>query len=1124
MELKIAIAILLIYVSNVFAIDSYSQTAKISLDLKNSSLENVMDEIEKQTEFYFIFNQQQIDVGKSVDIKVKNVLIDEVLNDLFQNDGIKYSILDKKILLTMNQNDNIILSNNDKSSVGLYNEQQASITGQVTDSNGEALPGVNVLLQGTTVGTITDTQGRYTINVPSLEGSLVFSFIGYTPKTETISGRRTINVQLSEETTTLSEVVVTALGIKREEKSIGYATSTLDMASVQQVSSNIGSALTGKIAGVNVAAMASGPGGSSKIRIRGLSSFGADNSPLIVVNGSPINNTPNRTNKGADTGDGLVSINESDIESMTILKGAAAAALYGYRAKDGAIIITTKSGAGKRGIGVEYSMNFRVEKAIDYTDFQYEYGEGLDGYRQKTVAEALSMGTWSFGEKMDGVPTIMYDGTMQPYSPNRDRYEIFYREGMNLSNTLAFSGGNENGSYRLSFANTDANAIVEKSDLHIKSVNLGLNYKLTPKLGITANINYSNEYNHNPVKSSGKTGVNETVQSVNNSTPKVVLLNYENPDGTEMHYCRYTSKVNPFWVINKNFENQVRDRIFGNASVRYDILDNVYISGRISEDFYGMTYENNTATGQATLGTVVTGFNGNYRYGVSTFRELNADFLIGANQTFGDLGLNLTAGGNMMNMKSQGNTTSVNNFYVRGLYTIGNGQVATPNQSYSEKAVNSLYGEANISFKDYLFLALTARNDWFSTLNPNSNSYLYPSASLSFVLSDFMASRPSWLNYGKLRLAYAEVGGDTSPYQDALYYSISSNTLNGSPLGSINQSVCPNPDLRPLKVKELEFGIETRTFNDRVNLDIAVYNKNTIDEILNVDISNTSGYTQTKVNVGQLRNRGVEWLVTLVPVTSSSFDWETVFTGAYNISKVIELAQDQEKFDVAYLSADYLGYISHVLNKPLASIRTYDYKRDAQGRMVVNNGLPMQGNMIDMGSAIPKWTASWTNNLTYKNWRLSTMFDMRWGSMMISETHYGNLRFGLAKETLLGREGGVTVDAVNVDGTPNTANPTSYAYFSMFSDGFVGTVNVFRGDFIKWRSLTVGYDLSKLVANTFIKGLNINANVYNIAMIKKFIPNIDPESTSESSDTMSGVEFFALPTTRSFGISLNANF
>lgn len=1002
-------------------------------------------------------------------------------------------------------------------------QQPLVVNGKITDTNGGILPGVNILLKGTLVGATSGVDGRYSISVPGGNGILVYSFIGYTPKEISVNGLSTIDVMLAEEITSLNEVVVTALGIKREAKSIGYSTTTVTMDQLPMASINIGANLLGKVSGMNVMQPSTGPGGSSKIRIRGQSSFGGDNSPLIIVNGSPINNVSERTNKGGDGGDGLLSINEADIETMTVLKGSAAAALYGYRAKDGAIIITTKSGTRGAGIGVEYTVNSRVERAIDYTDFQYEYGEGIDGYRQKTVAEAQSFGTWSFGEKMDGQPTIMFDGTTQPYSPFKDRVKLFYRMGSTLTNTLALSGANEKGGFRLSISNTDANAIVKNSDFHNKILNLGVNYNLTPKLSVAANVNYSNSFNNNPVKISGKTGINETIYSVNNSTPAVVLRQYLNPDGTELHYCRFTSKVNPFFIINKQFEHQTRDRIISNGHIRYEFSKDIYVQGQIAQDYYSQAYEVNTPTGQATLGAAPIGFNGTYYQSLTTWRETNLDFLIGAKHTFSDFGIGATFGGNQLDQKRSQYSYSANNFYVRDLYAISNGVTVSPSFSFREKKVNSLYGSADFSFKNYLFLNLTARNDWFSTLNPASNSYLYPSASLSFVFSDALPTRPSWMDYGKIRVAYAEVGGDTDPYQDALYYSINTSTFNGSALGSISSSVSPNANLRPLKVKETEVGVEMRTLNSRLNLDLSVYNKNTIDEILNVDISNMSAFSQTKVNVGKLRNRGIEMLLTLVPVTGT-FDWETTFNGAYNISKVLELANNQVRFDVSGTLNDNLGYISHEVGLPLASIRVYDFKRNDQGKIIVSGGLPQQGNMITMGSAIPKWTGAWINSFKFKGFAVSTQIDFKAGYKILSDTHYNEMRFGLTKETLLGREGGVIIDAVNADGTPNTTAVTSYAYFAQFSDGLIGTMNVFDGSFVKWRSVTVSYDLSRFVAKTFIKGLTTSFNINNVLMIKKYLMNMDPESTGEVSDNLSGLEVFAMPTTRSFGLTLNARF
>ena len=1121
MIMKLTIALLLFFA---FQVSAKSDAQVITIVKKNVHLVEIFKSIEQQTGYHFFYDKEVIQKTAPIDVALKDATLEQALVACLKGQELTYTVVKNTVVIRSKNKITYFQAHATLVPIEANEPPPIEIHGQVRDENENLLANASVTIKGTNKGVTTNNDGGFTISVPDGQTVLIISFTGYKNQEILIGNRTTINITLVRADNSLSEVLVTALGIKREARSLGYSTTTVNMDQISGQETNFGNSLLGKIAGVNVVHPASGPGGSSKIRIRGQSSFGGDNTPLIVVNGSPINDQSSQTNKGADAGDGLLSINESDIQTITVLKGAAASALYGYRAKDGVIIITTKSGTTGTGIGVEYNFNYGIENAIDYTDFQYEYGEGLNGKRQQNVAEARSMGTWSFGEKMDGVPTIMFDGTMQPYSPFRDRVKLFYRRGDHVANSIALSGGNDKGAFRLSFSNTDANSIVLNSDFHNKILNLGLNHKFSPKLSVQANINYSHSYNHNPVKVSGKTGINETIYSVNNSTPAVVLKEYENPDGTELHYSRYTSKTNPFWIMNKQFENQTRDRLIANGHVRYDFTDDIYIRGQVSQDYFVQPYENNTPTGTATLGRAPVGYNGNYYQSISTFREVNLDFLIGAKHTFGNFGTSITIGGNQMDQKSTANIVTANNFYAKDVYTIGNGQIVSPSYYYKEKKVNSLYSSADFSFKNLWFLSLTARNDWFSTLNIKSNNYLYPSASTSFIFSDAMKSKPTWLNYGKLRLAYAEVGGDTDPYQNTIFYSINTSTLNGSALGSIATTVSPNANLRPLKVKETEAGIELRTLNSRVNIDLSVYNKNTVDEILNVDISQASGYNQTKVNIGKLRNRGVEALLTLVPIIGI-FHWEATFDGAYNISKVLQLANNQTKFDVAGNLNDNLGTISHEVGLPLASLRVYDYKRDAKGRIIVSSGLPLQGNMITMGSAIPKWTGAWMNSFTFKKFKVFTQVDFKAGHKIMSDTHYNEMRFGLTKETLIGREGGVIMDAVNADGTPNTTAVTSYNYFANLSDGLIGTMNVFNASFIKWRVLSIGYDLTSLVnKTTFIKSLSMSVDCRNVLMIKKFIPNMDPESSGETSDNMNGVEVFAMPTTRSFGLSLNLKF
>ena len=1013
--------------------------------------------------------------------------------------------------------------------------QAQTVTGTVSNKDGEKLSGVSVLVKGINKGTSTDQSGHFSIDMAG-KSVLTFTSVGYLVHEVAAAGKSSIEITLDKDMRNVDEVVVTALGIKKEAKRLGYSTTTVNTEQLTtNRTTNLGNSLQGKVAGLNASAPASGPGGSAKIRVRGQSSFGGDNSPLIVLNGVPINNTSisaggsagngtgNPTGGSSDQGDGLQSINQDDIESITVLKGAAAAALYGSRAKDGVIMINTKTGKGKVGAGVEINSNFQAERPLDFTDFQYEYGQGEFGKRPTTVAEAQSSGVHSFGEKFDGKPTPQFDGSTQPYSPSTTRIKDFYRTGYSWTNSVAFTGGNDKGNFRLSFANTDAEAIVPNSDYHKKILNLGLNYKLTDKLSTQVNVNYSNEFNHNPPQIGLQDmNANSTIYTMANSIDVKWLKNtYKDVNGNEQPLARFTNRNNPYWVAYQRFENVRRDRLYGNVSVRYQLRNWLYVQGRIGQDYFTRPYNYDRPTGTRSIGAAASGFNGFYYQDVTTFRERNMDLLIGATKTFGKFGIDLTAGGNQMQQIYDNIGTSVTNFYVRNLYTIGNGQTKNPFYNYSKKRVNSVYGSAEFSYKSILFLNLTARNDWFSVLNLNSNSYLYPSANMSFVFSQAMQSAPAWLNYGKLRASYGEVGGDgkISPYSNNLYYTVNANQFNGNALGSVSSTVSPNPNLRPLKIKEIELGLELKTLNNRVNLDVAVYKKNTVDEILNVDISNASGYSQTLVNVGKLENKGIEFLLTVLPVKTKAITWESGFNASYNVSKVIALANGQQRFDVG--TGEFFGFVSHEVGQPLASLRGFDYKRDGKGNIITVGGLFQQGNIVTFGSAIPKWVGGWQNTVNYKSFRFFTQFDFKAGYKIMSNSNLNFLREGLSKQSLVGREGGVLFDGTNADGTPNATKVEVEQFYSQYRGTGLAAPFIYDGSFIRWRSLSLGYDLSKLFNKTFIKGMVISAVCNNVLLITKHIDNLDPEAQVSVSDNLQGIETHTLPTTRSFGLNVN---
>ena len=497
--------------------------------------------------------------------------------------------------------------------------QAKTVTGKVTDDKGQALPGVSVKEQGTKNGTVTDLNGSYSLHVENDNAVLVFSFVGYVTKNEAINNRSIVNIQFDAQATSLSEIVVTALGIKRETKSLGYSAEKVN---VEQVTlnrtANLANALEGSVAGLDITPPASGPGSSTKIRLRGQSSFQADNSPLIVINGLPMSQSASSANsytQTTDQGDNIQQINPDDIESMTVLKGATAAALYGSRASNGAIIITTKSGSKKTGIGVEYTSAFSLDKALDYTDFQYEYGQGENNVRPASQGQAQSSGAWSFGEKFDGKPTYQFDGVQRPYLPSKNRVSTFFRLAQNATNTLALSGGNEKGSFRASYSDQYAQGIVPNNTYQKNIFNVGLNYNLTPKLTAQVYANYDHELNNNPPIVGIQAGsIPQALYRFSNSIDfNVLKAGAIDANGNETPTSRFSTVTNPYWTIDKQFTHQTKDHLLGTANLKYQFFDWLYLQGRANLDYLVSPFEQNSPTGTLATAPAPSGqYNGTY--------------------------------------------------------------------------------------------------------------------------------------------------------------------------------------------------------------------------------------------------------------------------------------------------------------------------------------------------------------------------------------------------------------------------------------------------------------------------------------------------------------------------------
>ncbi|EMS31517.1 TonB-dependent receptor [Mariniradius saccharolyticus AK6] len=1115
----------------------------IELNIKEGKLETILNAIEEKTDYSFFYTEKSIRDNANLALSTTSGSVADVLLDIASKKSLHFKQVNNVIsvkALSPDMGEKKIDISVDRADV--------EVSGTVKNAAGETLPGVAISVLGTTLGTVTDIDGKYKIKVP--EGStLVFSYIGFASQNVAIGNRTVVDVVMQEETRALEEVVIAALGIQKSSRSIGYSATNVGSDDVTiNRTPNFINALQGKVAGVNITSLGTGPAGTSKVRIRGQSSIGGQNNPLIVVNGIPIDNTnfgSRPGNLGADNsfgqrggggvtsdgGDGLSSINPDDIESMTVLKGAAASALYGSRAKDGVIMINTKNKGTAKGIGVTYNINHTIEQPLDFTDYQYEYGQGENGVRPTTPNP--TSGQWSFGEKFQpGMTQVLFDGVTVPYVPVRDRISTFFRNGQNTTNTIMLQTSNDKGGMSFSFADLNSKGIVPNNTYNRKTFNFGFTHDFHKKLTFSGNINYSIERNNNPPNVADQdNSIPTAIYNMANSMPFDVLRdNAFDANGNEAVYSRFRNRTNPYFTLARQFNEIKRDRVFGNLTAIYRFTDWLSIQGRVGQDYWSRTQKvNNFPTGQASRAPAPAGFvNGLMTQEARTFREVNADVILSANKEFGDWAVDANVGGNYMKRTSELQSTQVTDFVIRDLYTVQNGRAKDPIYDFVERGVNSLFAFAEVSYKKYLFVNGTVRNDWFSTLSPENRSILYPSVSASWVFTENTGTN-SWFNFGKLRLAYAEVGSDSdvAPYSNVLFYGINANLFNGQPVGQPIGSTLPNPNLRPMRVAESEIGIDAKLFQGRLAVDLAAYNKITNDQIVSAQISDASGFINTSINSGSSRNRGVEALITGVPIEKGDFTWESSFNVAYNKTLVLSLLTDTPGERITVGNHVFNGELRQVVGKEMGQVTGFGYRRDDQGRVIFGaNGLPLRTlDMVEFGSALPRWIGGFTNSFNYKQFSFSFLIDFRLGGVMISGTNFNAVRHGLHKMTLEGREGGVVGEGVNQAGEPNTVVAPVQPYWEIVrSQGLVEPI-VYDAGFWKLRQVTAGYDFTKFIPENWpISAVRLNLVANNVLMLKKWVDNIDPESFGFTSDNLVGMEATGLPTTRGIGFNLNVKF
>ncbi|MBT29054.1 MAG: SusC/RagA family protein [Thalassobius sp.] len=1009
---------------------------------------------------------------------------------------------------------------------------QSVITGKVTGAeDSDPLPGVSIVVEGSNRGTTTDLDGNFTIQANS-EDVLQFSYIGFITQSITVGSQSTINVVLEPDMQQLEEVVVTAFGLEKEKKALGYSvTQVSGKEFTESRTINLGSALSGKVAGVNVSPPSTGAAGSSRVVIRGGSSLGGNDQPLYVINGVPMDNSNLGSASmwgGNDNGDGMSSINPDDIESISVLKGATASALYGSRASNGVILITTKTGTSRKGVGVSFNSNFTLDRVNDMTDFQTEFGHGINGNKPTNVDVALQGGSQSWGGRLDGSNVIQFDGVERPYSDNGEGLNDFYRTGYTLTNTLGLSGGNENFNFRVSASDLQNEDVMPNSGFKRRMLNTNLGGKFG-KLSTKISAQYSKETAENRPRLSDSPGnANFAVLVMPNTISFEDLKGPTsklgaNEDGVELQHNQEIYTQNPYWAAYQFERIDNKDRILGNASLKYDITDWLYIQGRLGTDIISGEYRAVEGYGTAYKST------GSVNNTILKVREDNADLLIGASKQFGEIGVDVLVGGNRMRRSYESTRIGGDNLSIPFFHSVTNVENQTYTYSLSEKGINSIFGSANFSYKGFLFLNVTGRQDQFSTLSPDDNSVFYPSVGLSYVLSD-MVELPAAFTFAKLRAAWAQVGGgDPDPYSITQTYSIQT-THGDAVLGDITNSSIPNSQLSPFLTTEVELGFDVRFLNNRLGFDFTYYDRTTKDDILQTSISTTSGFGTTYINVGELTNKGVELMINATPVQTMDFTWDLTLNLANNTSEVKSLGIDANGDPISYVdlgnSRLQQESIRNYVGQPVGVIAGYKQQVINGQKVYDENGYAVRGDYEILGQGRQPFSAGLSNTFRYKNFKLDFLIDMRSGGSLMSGTNVVAYQRGLHQETLVGRETGLTVtgvdangDALQVEVAPENIDDY-YSYYSRITDNFV-----YDASFAKLRQLAIGYSLPKsLLSNTPIQTASLSFVGRNLLLLWSNIPNIDPESAYSSAAGTQGLEYFAMPATRNFGFNLSLTF
>ena len=1131
---------ILLFCTTVFSFSSsdiFSQNAKIIIDKdKTVTVDEVFDILRSQTEYTFIYQEDLFRNAPKVHLKKGTIRANKLL---------KKSLSSGDFNFDFTKNNKIVLI--EKPEI-IVKEEQLQITGIVTTKvDGIPLPGVNVVIQGTVTGTQTDFDGKYSLTA-SAGDILNFSYIGMKSVQVTIGTSNIVNVQMEEDSEMLNEIVVTALGIKKEAKKLGYSIQTVSGDDITKVrSTNVANTLSGRVNGVQINQNGSGVGGSTSVTVRGITSLvPGQNSAMIVVDGVIIDGGSlgqGSFSGGLDYGNGLSDINPDDIQSINVLKGGNATALYGSRGSSGVIVITTKKGtAGKMNVDISTSATF--DNVAVSPKLQNEYGQGrFDVPSQQLIYDITRPGSW--GPALDGSSRERFDGVgTVPYSANPGDFKDFYRTGSTIINSIGLSGGSDKGTYRLSYSNLFNQPILDGSNYKRQSISLNTTANVTDKLKVQTKIAYvkNNAQNRPDITDGQANTVRALLLKSRNISNADLEANYLKEDGTPNNFGGSTFTMNPYYPAKTKINEDSKNRYTGLISATYDVTNNLAATARYSQD-----QSNYSASIIKPIGVFDNAPSGELVEITQQNTTSNYDFLLAFNKDVSEkISLSSTVGYSGFESKTKSTRVQANDLLDPSLISINNFTNKNASTLLSRFKSQSLFGSVQFGFNDYAFIEITGRNDWNSTLPKKNISFFYPSVGTSFLLHDIFNIESEKVNSLKLRASWAKTGNATQPYKTRSVYNVSSNPYNGISLfylgnpdlppgpaeeGAGPGSIIPNVDLVAELSSEYEFGLDASFFNNRLGFGITYYNKDTKNQILQISLPPTSGAEGKVVNAGLVNNKGIEISLNATPIKAEGFSWNTSFNYSKNENRIERLVEGLPTVILARQFSDNIQLVATEGNI-YGDLRGTTFSRDDQGRIMYDStGLPIVGELGDIGNASPDFLLGINNTFKYKNFELDFLIDVKSGgdvysfSDLIAGTNGNDVRTLEGRDFYTGGNGILVPSDAVVDGTldPTVASRgvdplTLYQRLGQISENWISDAS-----YVKLRQASLTYNFpSSLLDKLSIAKASISYIGRNLAILHKNTRNFDPEVGFNTG--IQGIEIYDLPSTSSHGLKLSVSF